>query len=269
MGAKGWLHNDAFIRHWGNLTYSVTVASFSINCTTQYASWKDRTQLVKAHEHKHTQKKKNPMVLEAVKETRGFSNSLNGITSYKKKRLEGHNFHGDTCAKSVFTSTLLHRLLSFPARAPCLGSPAWSHPECVLEGPSLRWSPSPHKCNSCVKKGIQHKNKKPSAKLNTQINLLWQQPKRFAFARTRLPAAAPLHPGQLLWQASAVATEAVCNACLLGKGWGHTQSQSPRSNVRRSVDSCLSCLLSWFHIYLGKWPLHFFEKENVPLIRLG
>lgn len=57
MGAKGWLHNDAFIRHWRNLTYSVTVASFSINCTTQYASWKDRTQLVKAHEHKHTQKK--------------------------------------------------------------------------------------------------------------------------------------------------------------------------------------------------------------------
>lgn len=84
-----------------------------MNCTTQYASWKDRTELVKAH-------RRNPMVLEAVKETRRFSNSLNGITSSKKKkkRLEGHNFHRYSCAKSVFTSTLLHWLQSFPTQAP-------------------------------------------------------------------------------------------------------------------------------------------------------
>lgn len=60
------------------------------------------------------------------------------------------------------------------------------------------------------------------AKLNTRINLLWQQPKQFAFASRRFPAAAPFQPGQLLWQASAVATEVVHRLCLLGKEWGHT-----------------------------------------------
>lgn len=121
MGAKGWLHNDAFIRHWGNLTYSVTVASFSINCTTQYASWKDRTQLVKAHEHKHTQKKKIPWSLKLTRRQGVSAIHSMGLQATKKKDWKDTISMG-THVPKVFSLQLFYTgCYHFPLERPVLG----------------------------------------------------------------------------------------------------------------------------------------------------